>query len=167
MARTVRDQKITNRTQRLALTPRGKPYFRAIRQGLHIGYRRLGGDQCGSWVLKRHLGGDHYETRVIGYADDFAEAGRQVMTFAEAQRAVIDLAERMERADHGLEPDPSKPFLVSDALDDYLQWFALHRKSLLVTTRAVEKHIRPSLGGIPVDELTTRQVREWHEALLP
>jgi hypothetical protein len=54
MARTVRDENIGSRNARLALTPRRKPYFRAIAQGLHLGYRRNRAGN-GSWVARRYL----------------------------------------------------------------------------------------------------------------
>jgi hypothetical protein len=40
MARTVRDAALGTRSARLRLAPRGKPYWRELEQGLHLGYRR-------------------------------------------------------------------------------------------------------------------------------
>ncbi len=82
MARTVRDENIGSRNARLSLTPRRKPYFRAIAQGLHLGYRRNRTGN-GSWVARRYLGGERYETEMIAQADDYRDAnnlGRLSMT---------------------------------------------------------------------------------------
>ena len=38
MARKVRDKQLDTREARSKLTPRGKPYWRAIEAGLHVGY---------------------------------------------------------------------------------------------------------------------------------
>src|SRR3982751_4483092 len=87
MARPVRDENIGSRNARLSLIPRRKPYFRAIAQGLHLGYRRnRAGD--GSGGAGRYLGGERYETEVIPQADDYRDANSlDVLTFADAQRA--------------------------------------------------------------------------------
>ena len=42
MARSLRDSRLETREARLRLKPRGKPYWRLIEPGLHLGYRRLG-----------------------------------------------------------------------------------------------------------------------------
>ncbi len=55
MARTVRDAKLETPTARRALKPSGKPYYRAISEGLHLGYRK--GKAGGKWVMRRYVGG--------------------------------------------------------------------------------------------------------------
>ncbi len=54
MARTVRDAKLESRTARAALKPAGKPYWRALDEGLHVGYRK--GQGAGKWVVRRYAG---------------------------------------------------------------------------------------------------------------
>ena len=50
------------------LKPSGKPYYRAIDEGLHLGYRK--GKAAGKWVMRRYVGGQSYTLENIGTADD-------------------------------------------------------------------------------------------------
>ena len=54
MARRVRDRAIETREARRKLKLSGKPYWRAIGKGLHVGYRK--GKSSGVWVVRRYLG---------------------------------------------------------------------------------------------------------------
>ena len=65
MARTVRDAKLETRTARAALKPSGKPYWRAIDEGLHLGYRK--GKTGGKWVARTYVGGQSYVVETIGF----------------------------------------------------------------------------------------------------
>jgi hypothetical protein len=49
MARTVRDTNLETRAARLRLESRGKPFWRTIETGLHVGYRRLR-QAGGTWI---------------------------------------------------------------------------------------------------------------------
>ena len=164
MARTVRDENIGSRNARLALTPRRKPYFRGIAQGLHLGYRRNRAGN-GSWVARRYLGGERYETEALARADDYRDAnGLDVLTFADAQRAAARWHDDRLRADLGVS-DPGRPYTVADACDDYLAWYREHRKSFAATESALELHVLPALGPLDAAKLTGKQIRDWHEAL--
>jgi integrase len=50
---------------------------------------------------------------------------------------------------------------------DYLDWMAVHRKAATNTRYQVDAHIVPedALGPRPVAELTTREIRRWHQGL--
>jgi integrase len=54
---------------------------------------------------------------------------------------------------------------VGDALDDYLAWFAQHRKSTAATKAAADRHIRPALGEEEAARLTAARIRAWHEGI--
>src|SRR4051794_34963705 len=164
MARTVRDENIGSRNARLALTPRRKPYFRAIAQGLHLGYRRNKSGN-GTWVARRYLGAERYETDVVAQADDYRDGnGIDVLTFADAQRAAARWHDERLRAELGI-PDPGKVYIVADACADYLAWYREHRKAWTATKSALELHILPELGRLDAGKLTSRRIRDWHEAL--
>ena len=82
MARTVRDTNLEKPAARTRLAPRGKPYWRVLESGLHLGYRRTkaGG---GSWVARRFIGQRKYSEHGLGFADDLQEAdGSTVLTFS-------------------------------------------------------------------------------------
>jgi hypothetical protein len=54
MARSVRDAKLDSRAARAKLKPSGKPYYRALDPGLHLGYRK--GVAGGRWVMRWYTG---------------------------------------------------------------------------------------------------------------
>ncbi|HEY4408040.1 MAG TPA: site-specific integrase, partial [Xanthobacteraceae bacterium] len=73
MARTIRDANLESRTARSRLKARGKPYYRTIEPGLHLGYRKpISGS--GKWVVRHYVGGQAYEVETIAPADDNADA---------------------------------------------------------------------------------------------
>src|SRR3974390_2918866 len=73
MARKVKDKELDTREARSKLKPRGKPYWRTIERGLHLGYRRLKG-KAGTWWARHYLGNQQYELEAIGIADDLSDA---------------------------------------------------------------------------------------------
>ena len=84
MARRVRDKTIDSREARRKLKVSGKPYWRAIGKGLHIGYRK--GKTSGVWVIRRYLGNQTYNLETIAEADDVLDAdGELVLDFWQAQ----------------------------------------------------------------------------------
>ena len=88
MARRVQDALIGTREARRKLKPRGKPYFRTIESGLHLGYRKLRNGAAGTWVERQYLGGGSYQAEGIGAADDLSDAdGVAILDFWQAQTA--------------------------------------------------------------------------------
>jgi hypothetical protein len=55
MARRIADKNLDSKEARRKLSPRGKPHWRGIERGLHLGYRRLS-DGAGPWIVRRYLG---------------------------------------------------------------------------------------------------------------
>lgn len=85
MARRVRDSLLDNREARQRLKVRGKPYWRLIEQGTHLGYRRLKA-KAGTWWVRHYLGDQQYETEPLGAADDLSDAdGVKILNFWQAQ----------------------------------------------------------------------------------
>ena len=69
MSRSTSDAPISTPTARERLAPRGEPYYRAIHQGLALGYRR--GRRGGSWLARIRLPDSaSYLERKLGTADD-------------------------------------------------------------------------------------------------
>src|ERR1700736_5762876 len=91
MARTLRDIKLDSREARAKLKVRGKPYWRLLEGGLHLGYRRLS-KRPGSWCVRKYVGQQRYAVEALaGVADDYSEAdGVTVLSFAMAQRKALD-----------------------------------------------------------------------------
>ena len=58
MARRIKDQTLDSRDARKKLKVRGKPFYKAIGKGLHLGYRK--GKTGGVWVVRSYLGKQQY-----------------------------------------------------------------------------------------------------------
>ena len=65
----------SSRDARRKLKPRGRPYYRAVERGLHIGYRRAGRGIAGAWSTRLYLGHGKYEEHQLGLADDTPGTG--------------------------------------------------------------------------------------------
>ena len=109
MARRVRDRAIETREARRKLKASGKPYWRAIGKGLHVGYRK--GKTNGVWVVRRYLGDQNYSMHTIAEADDVLDAdGKDVLDFWQAQEAARNLRQRPKLG----------AYTVEDAVRDYV-----------------------------------------------
>jgi integrase len=154
MAKRVRGSNLESRAARGKLKPRGKPYYTAIGEGLHVGYRK--GKAEGKWVVRRYAGDQAYITDTIARADDIADAdGVKVLTFWQAQEKAREIGGKLAYAG---------PFRVRDAVQAYLDYLG-DRTTAYDGRIRFEKHVLPVLGDVRVDELTADQIREWHRDL--
>src|SRR6516165_10921666 len=91
MARKVRDRELGDRASRAKLKPRGKPYWRTLDQGVHIGYRKnptAGGKWVGR-VYRKGAAAPYLTRTLLGVADDKADAdNKTVFSFYQAQDQV-------------------------------------------------------------------------------
>ena len=161
MPRTARNPKIDTRTARLRLLPRREPYWTTLAQGKAIGYRK--GAKGGTWIARWRdpRGGQHYYS--LGAADDLLDAeGIEVFSFAQAQATAREWFETVAEAWHR----PQGPVTVRHAMASYLDWLKGHRRSYKATSYEVEAHIVPAFGELPVAELTTEALRQWHVSLI-
>src|SRR4051794_25201511 len=79
------DRELDSREARSKLQARGKPYFRTIERGLHVGYRKLKG-KPGTWWARHYVGSGAYQIECLGPADDFSDAdGTAILDFWQAQ----------------------------------------------------------------------------------
>jgi integrase len=153
MARRVRDTDLESRAARGKLKRSGKPYFKTIGAGLHVGYRK--GATEGKWVVRHYVGDQTYVVETIAAADDIEDAnGSSILTFWQAQ----DRARERAGSTH------SGPYRVRDCVRDY-------RKTLEGRSAAydggirLEKHVLPQLGDELVEKLTAERLRNWHRDL--
>lgn len=161
MARTIRDAILDTRTARSRLRARGKPYYRAVEPGLHLGYRKpLAG--AGKWLARHYVGNEVYEIETIAVADDYSDAdGVAILDY---RQALTKARERMvSRAHHAA--GKHGPLTVRDAVEAHLEFMNAHRKSGYDARIRAEASILPALGDIEVQALTTEQLRKWHIAL--
>jgi integrase len=156
MPRTLRDSNLGSREARLRLKVRGKPFWRLIEPGLHIGYRRLAG-RPGSWCVRRYVGAQTYTVESLdAVADDNSEAnGHDVLSFKQAQRRALEHKPRVEAG----------ALTVVDALKQYLADLAHRGRPTKGARYQVDAQIAPAFGAVAVEALTTEQIRAWHAAL--
>jgi integrase len=153
MAKRVRDSGLDSRAARGKLKPRGKPYYKSIGEGLHLGYRK--GQVEGKWVVRRYAGHQSYITDTIGTADDIADAdGTTVLSFWQAQEKAREIGGQLAY---------SGPYRVQDAVADYLTF--LGDRSKVIGGR-IQKHIVAKLGDELVEGLTADAIRRWHNSMV-
>jgi len=167
MARRTPDAKLESRESRSRLAARGKPHYRLLEPGLHIGYRRLKGRKgrpgvAGTWVARHYVGGRSYVVEKIGTADDYSDAdGMVILSFAQAQDKARAHMVRRVHAANGV----AGPLTVQLAVESYLEFLETNRKSAIDARHRAKAHIFPTLGNIEVTTLTTDLLRKWHAGL--
>ena len=140
---------------------RGKPYWRTIERGLHLGYRRLKG-KGGTWWARHYLGEQQYEIEAVGIADDLSDAdGVAVLDFWQAQTKA---RERMVSRAHAA-AGKIGPLTVRNAVTEYLDWLDSNRRSGNDARKRAEAFIYPKLGDTEVGSLTADALRKWHAGL--
>ena len=168
MARRTPDAKLETRESRSRLASRGKPHYRLLEPGLHIGYRRLKGRKgrpgvAGTWVARHYVGGRSYVVERLGVADDFADAdGTKILSFAQAQDKARMHMVRRAHAANGV----AGPLTVQAAVESYLEFLETNRKSAVDTRHRAKAHIYPTLGNVEVATLSTDLLRKWQAGLV-
>jgi integrase len=154
--------RLDSRSGRAALKARGAPYFVEISENACLGYRK--GATRAVWLLRRWLG-DRYEFEKIGFADDRAEAdAERILSFNQARDRAVDMAKEAAKAAKGATPrrrSKPPPLTVSEAMADYLAFVDQERKSGAIARNYEKTSILPTLGAIPVRDLTTKTLRDW------
>jgi integrase len=162
MARAIQDSKLDTKAARLRLKPRGKPYYRILDQGCHLGYRKPRGRKgrpsiSGAWVLRRYVGGQTYIVETIALADDLSDAdGVRILNFTDAQNLA---RERCKSAAH--EEAGAGPYTVRDAVADYVQYLVHQGKKTYEAEKRANAFILPALGDTECAKLTSKELRAW------
>jgi integrase len=152
-----------SRSGRLNLAPSGKPYYRSIDPGLHIGYRK--GKGGGKWVMRLYVGNGTYEIETIAVADDKADAdGVAVLDFRQAQTRIRELHVQRIRIAQGL-PAADGPYTVRKCIGEYLGWLDRHRKSGKDARWRAEAIILPELGDKACAALTAKDITKWRDRI--
>jgi integrase len=159
MARNVRDANLETRTARTRLKVSGKPYYRAIDPGLHLGYRK--GVSGGKWVMRYYAGDGRYEVETVATADDSADAdGIAILDFRQAQVLLRERYVERVRVAQGL-PAKDGPYTVRVCVDEYLKFLEGNRKSAKDARWRAEALILPPLGDIVCTDLSPKVLRDW------
>ena len=165
MARSIREVNLSTRAARERLESSGKPYFRHLDEGLHIGYRK--GAKATAWVVRWYVGEREYKVSSLdGRPDDVLDAdGVTVLNWSQAQAEARNLFRQQQRIAAGLDAEPTKagPYTVAMVMTDYLDHLSRHGKTLKDTTYRADAQILPMLGSVAVDKLTAARIRKWHD----
>jgi integrase len=157
MARTIKDALLASREARSKLKARGKPYWRGLEPGLHLGYRRPA-TGAGKWLARHYIGDQAYEIEVIAVADDFSDAdGVAILNFHQAQ--TLARSRMVARAHAAV--GKTKPLTVADAINAYVEFLETNRKSGREGRYAADAFILPTLGSVEIAALTTDQIQDW------
>src|SRR5262245_11009486 len=160
MPRRVKDRVLDTREARTKLKARGKPYYRLIDKGLHLGYRKLS-KGAGVWVARFYAGEQEYEVKTFATADDLSDSNHiDVLDFSEAQSKARKLRDERSRASIG-----AGPYTVNDAMEAYIQYLEDKRKTAKDARYRHEAHIKPVLGDIDLASLRADQIRAWQAKL--
>lgn len=156
MPKTPRSNQLENRTRRLKLEFQKEPHWQKVAQGVFLGYYRPTGTW---WVRKLIPHSKRYTKAALGSADDSLPANNvDVFNYFQAADRARSLANDQARIDNDA---PIKPATIADAVDRYWAWFLTARKSHSETRNAIDAHILPELGGIPLNMLTAARLRNW------
>ena len=157
MARHKRASKIENRTARLKLAVRRKPYFVPIAPRIGLGYRR--NQTAGAWVARAADGHGGNWTKAFAIADDHEEAnGESVLNFWQAQDRAREIARRGEGPG-------DRPATVAEALDHY-EADLRARGAHVANASRVRFHLPDSLAAKTVALLGSRELRQWRDGLV-
>ena len=132
---------------------RGKPYYRALEEGLHLGYRKIKGRKgkpavAGKWVVRHYIGEQSYVVETIATADNSSDAdGVAILNFKQAQAKARD---RMVRRAHAA-AGKAGPLTVRKVVEMYLEFLEHNRKSALNSRYRAKAFIYPKLGNIEVE----------------
>ena len=156
MVHHTRSSKIENRSSRLKLPIRKKPYFVTVAPRIALGYRR--NQIAGSWVVRAADGHGANWTKTFAVADDHEEAnGETVLTFWAAQ----DRARALARQGEG----GARPITVAGAVDRYEADLRARGADLQNASR-VRTNLPAILAGKAVALLGARELRDWRDGLV-
>jgi integrase len=132
-----------------------------IEKGRSLGYRRPT-TEAGRWSVRVFLcDTNSYRKKSLGTADDLVEAdGERILSYGQALEAARAWEPNSDEV-----PKATGVVTVADVMEDYLEWYSENKKGHQQTRYAAEAHIKPELGEIPVEELTTARIRRWHQDL--
>ncbi len=150
MARSIYSDKLRNRTNRLKLPVRKKPYKVLIAPGIFLCYRRNTGP--GTWSVEAGW------LKRFALADDYEAANNvSVLSFHQAQAKALKLVRGSEGGD--------KPITVTEAIDTYETDLAV-RGGAKYNATSVRNHLSPAMLSKVVMLLTEAELAGWRNGLV-
>lgn len=133
---------------------KASPYWRGLEKGLHLGYYK--GPRGGAWWVRWFDDGTYRKQR-FAIADDNQDSnGDTVLNYGEAQRRALQLADEAKHPGALREP-----VTVAEAVEHYMQWYRVNRKSVNGTEATLRAHILPAFGSKMIADLTTGELKSW------
>jgi integrase len=152
-----RSSALENRSGRLKLTVRRKPYTVKLAPGIWIAFRRNQGP--GTWSVKAADGHGRTWLKRVALADDYEDAdGGSVLTYWQAADRALALA-RGKAGETG-----DRPVTVAEALDRY-EADLKARGGDPYNAGRVRAHLAGALLGKPVSLLGASELRRWRDGL--
>jgi integrase len=160
MPRPLRSAKLETRSARQKLPVSGKPIYKQIGRGLHLGYRK--NKSGGRWVMRQAAGAGQYAVAVIGAADDVLPSdGHFVLDFFQACQVVQQRA----KIQHNATRRDHNTYTVRMCFEDYFQAMGPRLKTLKETRSRAGALILPQLGEKLVANLNAEEIRAWHNVV--
>jgi hypothetical protein len=158
MARTIRNSKLDTRSARAKLLMNKSGYWVPITRGFAIGYRK--GPKGGVWLARRIDDSGRNEI-TLAPADDALDAdGDRILDYGQAQAKARNWLATLDA------PKKDGPYTVDGCLGDYIADYKRRGgKALDSLTITADALIRPPLGALDVDALTSKTLKTWHAAL--
>ncbi|WP_377829533.1 tyrosine-type recombinase/integrase [Bradyrhizobium lupini] len=152
MARRTRSAFLENRTARLKLATRKKPYTALIAPGIFLAYRRNAGPgtwsvKCNGWLMRFALADDHENAN-----------GESLMTYWQA----LERAKTLARAG---ETNTEQPISVAESVTAY-QADLETRGGRKYNATQLRLHLSDALKSKTVALLTERELRDWRAGLV-
>jgi integrase len=161
--RVLKDQPL-HRAARIRLPQQHKPFWRSLEPGQALGYRK--GPKGGMWLARLFLGHGRYAEGKLGPADDEPDTHGALDLSGATAKAREWCAARLKAIE--LDETPAPPpasYTVRHAVDDYLEDYKARGRGLRTVQAIINTHILPALGSVPVADLTTKRIRQWHHAI--
>lgn len=154
---------LSAKSARRRLKARGEPYWRTIRRGVALGYRRPK-EGAGTWI-GRYFSGGIYDRVRLAAADDFNPAdGKDILNFAQAMQRANNLAIAAFEAPERKQEN----YTVAKACAAYLTHLEKEGRSegtIKDVRYRINAAIVPALGETECADLTARQLRAWRNDL--
>lgn len=151
-----KQNKIDTKPKRDKLAARREPYWEKVQAGAYIGFRRS--PTSGTWIARfRH--GDGKQSYSALTLPDHLPPNEYDAAVTKAREWFSNL----------LTDSRPKAYTIATAVEDYLTHLGLHKseKAMLDAKARADRCILPKFGTLRVDQITTEQIRDWLNGLIP
>jgi len=165
---------LTTAEARLKLRPRVGPYWNYLIPGVSLGYSR--GVRASLWILRRRekqsVGRAKNRFKSFAFADDYDPPdGDEILSYDQARARAMELYVRARTNGPGKRDvgkiyrmfddlPPETPYTFAHAMRDYLRFRMASDYYVLGDFYNSRTYILPTLGSVPIEEVTRPMVWE-------